>query len=725
MISYVVLARIFVGYDLQGLQLCANQRTCARVKNYIIFLTIDASRVVACVLIQNNHRNLPRFMSWTGITKHIQNLQHLREKLLSVKPKIALPVIAVSVFVPVFLIVPYAFDDDADHKEESSSPLEHNQSTVESEKTSIPLIDIEVDTLSAQPQYAMLESNQALDESAPVSTISYKSPTSDLPVAAPQTNVSAEQSNEAVDSEELEPSAESDFELESVQTESAIVFPEGLILDWSTTEIRRNDTLSKVFKRSGIKLPVLNKMLAMPGAEMMKTVYPKDKLTVARVGHGQVVGIEFSRAKKGSVMFVINGDDVQLVETAVAKQAGSLEGLFDGHHRALAQEKLQKFEETVATAKADISKWHDVKVKKGDTLARIFKRIGLSDALAVANAPADNWLSSGLMPNQELRIAVGSDGTFSMIEVPDYKSEKVRMVVADGENYAVGFRKLIADIREFQGCATVHNNLYSAAKLQAISARVVDEFVQLYASRIDFSRQLQKGDRFCVVYERKYIKEKLIGGVNIVAASLEQKTHHTKAFRLVDERGIKRYYDEHGQNMEGQFLKAPLKSPRVTSGFSKSRFHPVTKKYRPHKGVDYGAPRNTPIIVTADGIVTKREYHPNGYGRVVYVKHGSKYLTVYAHMNKFAKNTSVGSYVKRGQVIGYVGSTGLSTGNHLHYEFRVNGVHRDPLNYPMPNGKPVPEELQTEFFQQVAILSDKLEGVSGTQIASASSVLGE
>ena len=664
-------------------------------------------------------------MNWTGITKYIQNSQHLREKLLSVKPKVALPVIAVSVFVPVFLIVPYAFDDDADHKEESSSPLEPNQSIFEPEKTSISLIDIEANTSSAQPQHALLETNQTLDESVLISTISYKGSTSEHPLATPLTNASAEQSNVAVGSGELEPSAESDFELESGPTESAIVFPESLVLDWSTTEIKRNDTMSKVFSRSGIKLPLLYKMLEMPGAEMLNTVFPKDVLTVARSGHGQVVGIEFNRVKKGSVMFVINGDDIQLVDSAVAKQAGSLQSLFDGHHQAIAQEKLQEFEQTVASAQADVSQWHDVKVKKGDTLARIFKRIGISDALAVANAPSDNWLSSGLMPNQALRIAVGSDGEFAMIEVPDYKAEKVRIVVADGEDYAVGFKKLKADIRESQGCAIVQNNLYSAAKSQAIPTKVVDEFVQLYASRIDFSRQLQKGDRFCVVYEQKYIKDKLIGGIDIVAASMEQKTHHTKAFRLVDDKGGKRYYDENGENMEGRFLKAPLTSPRVTSRFSKSRFHPVSKTYRPHKGVDYGAPRNTPIIVTADGIVVRRENHPSGYGKFIFVKHGSKYVTVYAHMNKFAKNTSVGSYVKRGQVIGYVGSTGVSTGNHLHYEFRVNGVHRDPLNYPMPNGKPVPEELRAEFFRQVAILSDKLEGVSGTQIASASSVLGE
>lgn len=514
---------------------------------------------------------------------------------------------------------------------------------------------------------------------------------------------------------------ENDLQLETPPVDSALILPEGLELDWSTTVFKRNDTLSKVLQRNGIKLKTMYRLLDMPGTGMLKIVYPKDELTIARGGGGELVGIEFRREKKGVLMFVFTDDDVELVDPAVARNAGSLRNIFDKQHRVVMQEEQERFTETVAAVKEQELKWHELTVRKGDTLGRIFGRLGISGALRVAHAPTGNWLSSGLMPKQEIRIATRADDTFAMIEVFDFKSEKIRMVVADGEDYVVGFRKMQSEFREYQACATVKNNLYSAAKTAKIPVAAVDEFADIFASRIDFSRQLQKGDRYCMIYERKFVKERIVGRVGIVAASLEQKDHKTRTFRVTDEIGDSRYYDQYGENMLGHFLRAPVKSARVTSVFSDNRFHPILKKYRKHQGVDYGAARNTPIISTADGVVARRANNPSGYGKVIVIQHGSKYQTLYAHMNKFAKNTSTGSYVKRGQVIGYVGSSGQSTGDHVHYEFRVNGVHRDPLNYPMPKGKPVPAELREEFDRKVATLSPRLQGIDQTIVAAVSS----
>lgn len=513
---------------------------------------------------------------------------------------------------------------------------------------------------------------------------------------------------------------ENDLQLETPPVDSALNLPEGLELDWSTTVFKRNDTLSKILQRNGIKLKTMYQLLDMPGTGMLKIVYPKDQLTIARGGGGELVGIEFRREKKGVLMFVFTDDDVQLVDPDVAKNAGSLRNIFDKQHRVVIQEKQESFIDTVAAVKEQELKWYEVTVRKGDSLGRIFGRLGISDAHEVAHAPSGNWLSSGLMPKQEIRIATRADDTFAMIEVFDFKSEKIRMVVADGEDYAVGYRNMQPEIREYHACATVKNNLYSAAKTAKIPIAAVDEFADIFASRVDFSRQLQKGDRYCMIYERRFVKERIVGRVGIVAASLEQKDHNTRTFRVTDEIGDTRYYDQYGENMLGHFLRAPVKSARVTSVFSNNRFHPILKKYRKHQGVDYGAARNTPIISTADGVVARRANNPSGYGKVIVIQHGSKYQTLYAHMNKFAKNTSTGSYVKRGQVIGYVGSTGQSTGDHVHYEFRVNGVHRDPLNYPMPNGKPVPEKLREEFDRKVATLSPRLQGIDQTIVAAVS-----
>ena len=518
---------------------------------------------------------------------------------------------------------------------------------------------------------------------------------------------------------------ESDLQLETPPIDYSLILPESLELDWSTTVFKRNDTLSKVLQRNGIKLKTMYQLLDIPGTGMLKTVYPNDQLTIARGVGGELVGIEFRREKKGVLMFVFADGEIKLIESAVARKAGSLWNIFDKQHRVAMQEKQESFIQTVAAVKQQKLKWHELTVRRGDTLSQIFSRIGISGSLEVALAPSGNWLRSGLMPKQEIRIATHVDNTFAMIEVFDFKSERIRMVVADDEGYAVGYRKMQPEIREYQACATVTNNLYSAAKSVKIPVAAVDEYADIFASRIDFSRQLQKGDRFCMIYQRKFVKERIVGQVEIIAASLEQKDYKTQTFRVTDKIGDARYYDQYGESMLGHFLRAPVKSARVTSVFSNNRFHPVLKKYRKHQGVDYGAPKNTPIISTADGVVSRRSNNPSGYGKVIIIQHGSKYQTLYAHMSRFAKNTSQGSYVKRGQVIGYVGSSGQSTGNHVHYEFRVNGVHRDPQNYPMPKGKPVPENLREEFERKFATLSPRLQGIEQTKVVLVSSNLQE
>ncbi|MDE0309028.1 MAG: peptidoglycan DD-metalloendopeptidase family protein [Acidiferrobacterales bacterium] len=514
--------------------------------------------------------------------------------------------------------------------------------------------------------------------------------------------------------------AQSVPQLETPPVDSALILPEGLEVEWSTTVLKRNDTLSKVMKRNGVKLKTMNQMLKMPGTKLLEIVHPKDELTIARSDAGELVGIEFRREKKGVLMFVFGDAGVELVDPAVAGKAGSLRNIFDKQRRIEMQQEQERFIQKVAAVKQQQLTWHEVTVRKGDTLGRIFRRVGVSGALEVALAPRGNWLRSGLMPEQEIRIATFADDTFAMIEVSDFKSEKIRLVVADGEDYSVGFRKMQSEVRQFQACATVESNLYRAAKKANVPIAAVDAYADIFASRVDFSRQLQKGDRYCMIFERRFVKDRIVGQTEIVAASLQQNDRQTQTFRITNEHGDSRYYDQHGENMLGHFLRAPVKSARVTSVFSNNRFHPILKKYRKHQGVDYGAARNTPIFSTADGVISRRANDPSGYGKVIVIQHGSKYQTLYAHMNKFAKNTSRGSFVKRGQVIGYVGSSGLSTGDHVHYEFRVNGVHRDPLNYPMPKGKPVPAELREEFERKVAALSPRLQGSDQIKVVVAS-----
>jgi len=210
-------------------------------------------------------------------------------------------------------------------------------------------------------------------------------------------------------------------------------------------------------------------------------------------------------------------------------------------------------------------------------------------------------------------------------------------------------------------------------------------------------RDIRTNDSFKIVYEQ-YVDESnnFIQDGNIVAAEFTNKGQIFTAIRYELENGDVGYFAPDGSSMKGTFLKSPMRFSRISSGFSKRRFHPILKKWRSHKGVDYAARTGTAIRSVANGRVIYRG-RKGGYGRTVVLSHGGKYTTLYAHMSKYSSKAKSGSSVKQGQIIGYVGSSGLATGPHLHYEFRVNGVHRNPLTYKTPKATSIPKSEFTDF----------------------------
>lgn len=234
---------------------------------------------------------------------------------------------------------------------------------------------------------------------------------------------------------------------------------------------------------------------------------------------------------------------------------------------------------------------------------------------------------------------------------------------------------------------TITRSLNYDGEKANVSPKILKTIVRIFSWRIDFNKDLKKGDRFIIIGSNKPNPNAFI-----------YLTHNKRiaVFSHLDQRGRLGYYDINGKSLYPSFLRAPLQYDRISSTFQLNRFHPVLKVWRPHRAVDYAAKRGTPVYSVASGVITHRK-RMGPLGNVVYIKHGSNYVTVYAHLSRFARGLKVSSKVKKGQIIGYVGSTGRSTGPHLHYELRYKGVRKNPLTHPLPKQKKIPTNELWQF----------------------------
>jgi murein DD-endopeptidase MepM/ murein hydrolase activator NlpD len=246
----------------------------------------------------------------------------------------------------------------------------------------------------------------------------------------------------------------------------------------------------------------------------------------------------------------------------------------------------------------------------------------------------------------------------------------------------------------------IKTNLYSATDEAGLPEAAANQLNELFSGDIDFHHDLRKGDKFTVVYEMTYSNGALLHTGRIQAAEFINQGHAYRAVYFQKDAQHGDYYTPEGKSMHKAFLRSPVEFSRISSGFTTARFHPILKKWRAHKGVDFAAPMGTRVKVTADGIVSLVGKQ-NSYGNVIMVNHQGRYTTVYGHLSRFAKGLHQGQRVAQGDVIGYVGMTGWATGPHLHYEFRVNGQQRDPLRVALPDAKPI-DSTYLAGFQPVA-----------------------
>ncbi len=368
------------------------------------------------------------------------------------------------------------------------------------------------------------------------------------------------------------------------------------------------------------------------------------------------------------------------------------------------------------TAYLQSQPWLTAKVQRGDSLSRIFKRNGLDsrDAYRLIRLQQVKSILK-IRPGQEIKIKKDQQGELALLQYQPTVFDTLNVRV-DGDKFIVEVTKREAEIRLNNAKATIHQHLLGAAKQANVSLNTMYNFITLFGWQVDFTMDLRQGDQFSLIYEELYLDNKKVGDGEIIAAELVLSGKVLRAIRHQNEQGFINYYAPDGGGIKGTFLRTPLKFGHVTSSFSKNRLHPIKKIWRAHKGVDYGAPRGTPVLTTGDGTVRLARRN-GGYGKTIIIRHGGKYDTVYAHLHGYAKGIRVGVRVKQGEVIGYVGSTGLATGPHLHYEFRINGIHKNPLTVALPRSEPISQKYKSQFQKTAGIWVAELEYLNRIPLA--------
>ncbi len=411
-------------------------------------------------------------------------------------------------------------------------------------------------------------------------------------------------------------------------------------------------------------------------------------------------------------------DDTPIDEEQIANAAREAELAVLEQQEILATTDNAEME-TVSTDKTTVD-WQEITVKSGDNLSLIFPRVGLSarDVYNVAQLGKEVKPLLNLKPGQILRFSIKSEEetkTLDKLEL-ELSALQTLSVTSNDEGYLTSMETRVVDSRQTQASGHIENSLFEAGIEAGLSDKIIMELAYIFGWDIDFALDLRKNDSFMVIYSEDYLEGEKIADGDILAAEFTNRGKTFRAVRYTDESDVTRYYAPNGDSMRKTFSRSPVHFSRISSKFNPNRKHPVLKTSRPHKGVDYAAARGTQITATGDGKVsfvgTK-----GGYGRTVVLSHGGKYTTLYAHMSGYKKGLRAGKRVQQGDVIGYVGQSGLATGPHLHYEFRINGVHRNPLTVALPKAQPLEKKYLADFKKKSESLLAQLDSINETSLA--------
>lgn len=374
--------------------------------------------------------------------------------------------------------------------------------------------------------------------------------------------------------------------------------------------------------------------------------------------------------------------------------------------------------ETSAQQTAEQDFWYKDHVRRDDTLSSLLSRLNIRNREAldfVRNDHVASEIASSLKPNNAIEAQSNQDGDLISLEYELNSDEFISVKRSDsGYQASKAARKL--EVRPILKSALIKSSLFGATDDANIPDHIAIQVAEMFESDIDFHTDLRQGDHFNVIYEGSYDQGELIKTGDVLAAEFINKGKTYTAVGYRDTSGQMHYYTPDGKSLHKSFLRSPLEFTRISSGFSLGRFHPVLQKMRAHKGVDMAAPSGTRIKASGDAVVDFVG-QKGGYGNVIVLKHANGVSTVYGHLSRFMAGLRRGAKVAQGDVIGFVGMTGLATGPHLHYEFLLNGQHRDPMTVALPKANPLAAQDRAQFAQISNRLNAQLKLLGASNIA--------
>jgi murein DD-endopeptidase MepM/ murein hydrolase activator NlpD len=392
---------------------------------------------------------------------------------------------------------------------------------------------------------------------------------------------------------------------------------------------------------------------------------------------------------------------------------------YPGEFQEIVESLVAPAPETAELAKSGNAYSREVKIRQGDTLPSLLARIGANDGAALSFIQNDQEaaiLFRQIVPGKVLTAQVTPQGSLQSLVFPLNGDRDASLtILRTPEGFTARAQETAYEKSVVLQTAVIRHSLFGAADTAGIPDSVASQLADIFGGDIDFHRDLRKGDRFSVIYEMVSHMGKSIRIDRILAAEFINDNKTYRAFWFRDNSGASGYYDTDGRSLRKAFLRSPLEFSRITSGFSSARYHPVLKETRAHKGIDYGAPTGTRVRATGDGTIEFSGIQ-GGYGKVVMIRHAGDKTTVYGHLSAIPSEIKMGQRVSQGDIIGYVGATGIATGPHLHYEFRVSGVHRNPLTVALPETAPMPQASLPAFRSHAESLMTQMETIRNVQL---------
>ncbi len=383
------------------------------------------------------------------------------------------------------------------------------------------------------------------------------------------------------------------------------------------------------------------------------------------------------------------------------------------------EEQAKEKARQLVDLEARLGHWSAKTISSGDNLSTLFQSQGLSAGVVykISKTPEFGKKLADVRPGETLEFRINRQGELTQFRYVKSRLESIFFAQQEDGGYNAEQVTLAPELRPTYVNAMIEDSLFMASQKAGLSQRLTMELAGIFGWDIDFVQDIRNGDSFTVLYEEKYLDGEKLGDGNILAATFTNRGDTYTAIRYTDSDGDSSYFTPEGKSMKKAFLRTPVDFTRISSRFNPNRLHPVFKTKRPHRGVDYAASTNTPIKAAGAGRI-KFAGRQNGYGNVVYIQHPNNVVTVYAHANKLKRGLKKGQRVKQGDIIAYVGQTGWATGPHLHYEFRVNGVHRNPVTVKLPDAQPIAKKEMANFKKKAGLMVARLEKYNRTLLAS-------